>query len=116
MKKTMFILAAMTVSAGAFAANTHLTVGETTVNSGIYDTQQEAYDAGLQKIHYLQQLPGNKLKNTLVVYNPDMVYSSMRLRDMEVKVEPFMEESGKTQYRSIVDVNYHYKVHENKNS
>ncbi|MCA2018075.1 DUF3316 domain-containing protein [Vibrio tritonius] len=116
MKKTIFILAAMTVSAGAFAAQTHLNVGETTIDSGVYSTKQEAYDAGLQKIHDLQQLPGTKLKNKLVIYNPDMVYGSTRLRDMEVKVEPFMEESGKTQYRSTVDVNYHYKVHESKNS
>ena len=117
MKKTIFILAAtLTASTGAFAAtHTHLNVGEKVVNSGVYQSRQQAYQAGLDKIHDLQQLPGRKLKSELTVYNPGMVYNSMRLRDMEVTVEPFKNEQGKTQYRSLVDVNYHYKVHEAKN-
>ena len=56
MKKTIFILAAtLTASTGAFAAtHTHLNVGEKVVNSGVYQSRQQAYQAGLDKIHDLQ--------------------------------------------------------------
>ncbi|ELV8684120.1 DUF3316 domain-containing protein [Vibrio fluvialis] len=115
MKKALVILTTMTLSAGAFAS-IGTTQQETTLTTDAYASKQQAYDAGFAKVSELKKMPSNELANELNVFDTKLVQNSMKVKDAEVKVEPFAKPDGQVQYRAVVDVDYQYTVRESKNS
>ncbi|MBY8086213.1 DUF3316 domain-containing protein [Vibrio fluvialis] len=115
MKKALVILTTMTLSAGAFASM-GTTQQETTLTTDAYASKQQAYDAGFAKVNELKKMPSNELANELNVFDTKLVQNSMKVKDAEVKIEPFAKPDGQVQYRAVVDVDYQYTVRESKNS
>ncbi|QXC56113.1 DUF3316 domain-containing protein [Vibrio mimicus] len=112
MKKIIIAVTALTLSAGAFASiNTNHKARS--INAGVYTNQEQAYVAGFKRIQQLQDLPSNKLANELSVWQHHIVPQSVKIDGTEVIVQPFAKQSGIIEYRSIVKVDYQYKIREN---
>ncbi|EGQ7756488.1 DUF3316 domain-containing protein [Vibrio vulnificus] len=115
MKKTILLATTLMLSSTAFAS-VETQIGETSLHTDTFASKQAAYDAGLMKAQELRAMTPTELTHELSVFSQRPVYDSLKISDIEVKVEEFAKESGKVAYRAIVDVDYQYQYRESSNS
>lgn len=115
MKKTILLATTLMLSSTVFAA-VETEIGETRLRTEDFSSKQAAYDAGLAKAKELRDMTSTELTHELSLFSQHPEYNSLKISDIEVKVEEFAKESGNVAYRAIVNVDYQYKYRESGNS
>ncbi len=112
MKKIIIFATALVASATVFAG-TYTSISNTSLKTEAFATQEQAYNAGFDLVDQLRQMKPNELAKKLPVFEPSLKSQSVKLKDLEVHVEPFSKVRGQVEYRAIIDVNYQYQYSEN---
>lgn len=115
MKKVMILATALTISTTAFAS-IRTSNSETSFKTEVFATQQQAYNAGFDLVEQFQNMSPNQLAHKLPIHETSLNGQSVKVNDMEVRVEPFAKQPGQVQYRAIVDVDYQFQYRESKRS
>ncbi len=112
MKKYLIIAATALISSTAFAS-TNSMVGSTDLITDGHQTKDQAYSAGYSQIETVNQMTSQEQAFKLGLNSTDIVYNSVGVDDMEVKVEEYSPERGVIAYRAIVNIDYHYAERDN---
>ncbi len=73
-----------------------------------YSDQNMAYQAGQKMMNKFANMSSQQLQQELPILEPELDKNSVDIKDMNLKVQKVALESGKIQYRAIVDVDYNY--------
>jgi uncharacterized GH25 family protein len=109
-KVTTIAAAALLLSSTAFAG-TQTVYRDSHVVTDSFDSKTQALNAAFDLVDHYKQLTPFQLKLKLPTFGDSMV-KGVELDDTTVKVEEFAESRGNTQYRAVIDLNYHYQSHE----
>ncbi|AQM21083.1 MULTISPECIES: DUF3316 domain-containing protein [Vibrio] len=112
MKKIMIFAAVFAMSATAFAG-VYTSITETSLKTGAFTTQEQAYNAGFDLVDQLKQMQPDELAKKLPIFEPSLKSQSVKLKDLEVHVEPFSKVRDQVEYRAVIDVSYQYQYSEN---
>ncbi|MEI8634518.1 DUF3316 domain-containing protein [Vibrio sp. PP-XX7] len=108
MNKLVMITALLFMSSSVFAATT-TQYSNTHFDVGAYNSKVAAYQAGFQHIEKINDMSQAMLKFELPVFG---IHSGSHvvIDGTSVKLEEFEKTQGNVAYRSIINVDYHYKV------
>ncbi|SON52557.1 DUF3316 domain-containing protein [Vibrio tapetis] len=112
MKKLLIIAATALISSTAFASTNNLN-GSTDIATDGYQTKDQAYSAGYSQVESVNKMNSQEQALKLGLVNTEIVYNSVGVDEMEVKVEEYSPERGIIAYRAIVNIDYHYSERDN---
>ncbi|SDH18215.1 Protein of unknown function [Vibrio xiamenensis] len=108
--KTFILLSSasvLAVSAPVLAAP-QTQYSATTFQTQSYSDKNMAYQAGHKMMNKFSNMSAQQLREELPILEPELDQNSVDIKDMNLQVQKVALESGKIQYRAIVDVDYNY--------
>ncbi len=110
MNKSIIAVAGLLLTTSAFAST--MTVSENaTLETGLYNTKAEAYNAGFDLSDSVKAMSQTQLRKEFPVDSYTSV-KNINVDDSEVTVEEIATNRGKVQYRAIVDLDYRFDAKE----